>query len=215
MSWRSYLWLSLGLVAASFFASAIAYGRLPDRISVHWNFNGEVDGYGDRWTIFLMPLVMLAMMGVVFALPWASLKAQDVEVQRPVYGQLMFILVALFAFIHAMVIYGSYAGDDSGRVLIAGMCVFFGLIANLLGKVDRNCLIGVRTPWTLASERVWIETHRLAAWLGVASAVVGFVIALVPLAPPWIAFAIVLAGFIYPVVHSFIAFRRYARQDAL
>ena len=215
MSWRSYLWLSLGLVAASFLASAIAYGRLPERIPVHWNFKGEVDGYGDRWMIFLMPLVMLLMMGVVFVLPWFSLKAQDIDVHRPVYGQLMLILVALFGFIHAMVIYSSFGGNDTGRIIIAGMCIFLGLTANLLGKVDHNCLIGVRTPWTLASERVWIETHRLAAWLGVASAVVGFAIALVPLAPPWIALVIVLAGFIYPVVHSFIAFRRYARQDAL
>jgi uncharacterized membrane protein len=95
------------------------------------------------------------------------------------------------------------------------MCVFLGLIANLLGKVDRNCLVGVRTPWTMASERVWIETHRLAAWLGVASAALGFILALIPGVPPWIAFVIVLAGFLYPAVHSFIAFRRYAREGAL
>jgi uncharacterized membrane protein len=188
---------------------------LPERIPIHWNFQGEVDGYGGRWTIFLMPCMMAMMIGVFAVLPVASMKSEDIDVQRPVYGRLMLIMVALFGFIHAMVVYGSFGGDPSGRVLVAGMCVFLGLVANLLGKVDRNCLIGVRTPWTLASERVWIETHRLAAWLGVASAVCGFVVAMFRAVPVWVAFAIVMLGFLYPVVYSFIAFRRYARQGAL
>ena len=212
---RFHFWAAIGLVALAFIASAIVYPRLPERIPIHWNFQGEIDRYGDRWTIFLMPCFMLLMMGVMALLPWASLRTEDIDVNRPVYGRLMVILVALFAFIHAMILYGAFGGDSSSRLLIAGLCVFLGFIANLLGKIDRNCLIGVRTPWTIASERVWIETHRLAAWLGVASAAIGFVVALLPFAPPWIAFIVVMAGFLYPVVHSFIAFRKYARQGAL
>jgi uncharacterized membrane protein len=212
---RRYLLISLGLVAAAFAASALCYSRLPERIPIHWNIHGEVDRFGDRWTVFLMPCFMLLMMGVIALLPWASLRTEDIDVNRPVYGRLMVILVALFAFIQAIILYGAFGGDSSSRLLIAGLCVFFGLIANLLGKIDRNCLIGVRTPWTIASERVWIETHRLAAWLGVAAAAIGFVLALLPFAPPWIAFIVVMAGFLYPVVHSFIAFRKYARQGAL
>jgi len=212
---RFYLWGSFGLVAVAFVASAVAYSNLPERIPIHWNFRGEVDGFGPRGTIFLIPFVMLFMMGLMALLPWASLKTEDIDVNRPVYGRLMLILVGLFAFIHAIILYASFGGGHVDRLIVAGMCVFLGLISNLLGKVDRNCLIGVRTPWTLASERVWIETHRLAAWLGVASAALGFVVALLPFSPPWIAFIIVLAGFLYPVVHSFIAFRRYAREGAL
>jgi uncharacterized membrane protein len=36
------------------------------------------------------------------------------------------------------------------------------LMGNPMGKVRRNFFIGIRTPWTLASERVWYATHRLA-----------------------------------------------------
>jgi uncharacterized membrane protein len=215
MNSRFHLWSSFGLVALSFVTAAVAYGYLPERIPIHWNIHGEIDRYGPRVTIFLMPFFMLFMMGGVALLPWASLNAKDVDVNRPVYGRLMLILVGLFAFVQAMIVYSAFGGDSSSRWLIAGLCVFLGLIANLLGKVDRNCLIGVRTPWTMASERVWIETHRLAAWLGVAAAALGFVVALIPGVPPWVAFIVVMTGFIYPAVHSFIAFRRYARRNAL
>jgi uncharacterized membrane protein len=37
----------------------------------------------------------------------------------------------------------------------------FMLIVNYAGKMRHNYVIGVRTPWTLASEEVWDKTHRL------------------------------------------------------
>ncbi|HEX3407801.1 MAG TPA: SdpI family protein, partial [Caulobacteraceae bacterium] len=48
------------------------------------------------------------------------------------------------------------------------------LIGAVLGRVPPNSLVGVRTPWTLADERVWRRTHyltgRLMALAGVALA---------------------------------------------
>ncbi|WP_158788585.1 SdpI family protein [Granulicella sp. L46] len=46
-------------------------------------------------------------------------------------------------------------------------------VGNLLSKVRPNFFLGVRTPWTLASERVWIATHRFASWITVFSGTVG------------------------------------------
>ena len=39
-----------------------------------------------------------------------------------------------------------------------------------MGKVRRNFWVGIRTPWTLASEQVWYSTHRFAARTMVAGA---------------------------------------------
>ena len=64
---------------------------------------------------------------------------------------------------------------DLGRAFIAGMFLFFALLGNVIGKVRKNFYIGVRVPWTLASDRVWNDTHRLAAWVMVAAGVIGFV----------------------------------------
>lgn len=32
----------------------------------------------------------------------------------------------------------------------------------LMEMAERHCYVGVRTPWTLASDRVWERTHRFA-----------------------------------------------------
>ena len=63
---------------------------------------------------------------------------------------------------------------DLGRTLFAGLFLALALIGNVLGKVRRNFYIGVRVPWTLASDRVWNDTHRVAAWTMVGGSLVGF-----------------------------------------
>jgi len=70
---------------------------------------------------------------------------------------------------------------DITRALLAGVLLMLALIGNVLGKVRRNFWIGVRTPWTLANERVWNDTNRLAGRLFVAAAVVGLPLLLLPL----------------------------------
>jgi uncharacterized membrane protein len=32
-----------------------------------------------------------------------------------------------------------------------------------MGKAKRNYFLGIRTPWTLQSDRVWNETHKAGA----------------------------------------------------
>ena len=104
---------------------------------------------------------------------------------------------------------------DIGRAIFAGMFLFLALIGNVLGKVRRNRLIGVRVPWTLASDRVWDDTHRVAAW----STVVGgadrlprrrrLVFRSSSRSRRW------PSSFVVPVVYSYVLSRRLRRRGAL
>ena len=49
---------------------------------------------------------------------------------------------------------------DMTRVIGAGAGLLLILLGDLMGKVRYNYVLGVRTPWTLADERVWDRTHR-------------------------------------------------------
>ena len=63
--------------------------------------------------------------------------------------------------------------------------------------------MGVRTPWTIASERVWNDTHRLAAWVFVGAALVGLLLLLLPLSLPATGiavFALIMTAALTPVV---------------
>jgi len=77
----------------------------------------------------------------------------------------------------------------------------------VLGKVRRNFFIGVRIPWTIASEPTWDATHRLAGRLWFVGGLIGAVLALmgVPMAVS-ITFLLVIA--LYPVLASYFIYQK-------
>lgn len=85
------------------------------------------------------------------------------------------------------------------------------LIGNQLGKSRSMYLIGVRTPWTLASEEVWIRTHRLAGRLMVGGGLAFVVAAFLPLSPQMLQallFGVIAVAVGVPVVYSYLLWRR-------
>jgi uncharacterized membrane protein len=215
MNARGYWVAALLLTAACTAISGLCFVQLPATIPTHFNLEGEADKHGPAWTIFLVPGVMLLMIGLFVLFPWLSPKEFEVQGGKPTYLQLMVIVVGMFGFINVVMLISAFQARSPSRMLIAGLCVFLGMVANLLGKVDRNFFIGVRTPWTLANERVWIDTHRLAAWLGVLGAAVGFALALVPGAPLWLPFVAIVATFAYPAIHSLVLYKRLQARGEL
>jgi uncharacterized membrane protein len=217
---RVYWIIGFLMVAASFAAPAWLYPSLPDRIPTHWNIEGKADGYGGKWTLFLFPALMVGMLVLFYFLPALSPKHFEVDTFRPTYLYIMDITLGLFGYMQGALLYTVYqnvhtgASIDLGRGLIAGMFLFFAFMGNQLGKVRRNFYIGVRVPWTLASDRVWNDTHRLAAWVMFAAGVIGFVLVILGV---WIVFPIVLlvAAGLIPVIYSFVHYKALERAGEL
>jgi uncharacterized membrane protein len=74
--------------------------------------------------------------------------------------------------------------------------------------------MGVRTPWTLASEAVWTQTHRLAAWVFVAVGVIGFVAALANVSLI-LCFGLLIFGAVIPVIYSLALYKRLEKEGKL
>jgi uncharacterized membrane protein len=133
----------------------------------------------------------------------------------------MAVVVGLFAYLHAIVLLVTWQHVtkaahpiDIGRTMFAGMFLALALIGSVLGKVRRNPYMGVRVPWTLASDRVWDDTHRLAAWCFVCGGLLAFVILVVGLSLAF-SFAVMIVAVAIPVIYSFVDYKRLERQGAL
>ncbi|MEW5931420.1 MAG: SdpI family protein [Gemmatimonadota bacterium] len=81
---------------------------------------------------------------------------------------------------------------DMGEAMWPLLGLLFVALGNYLPRVRPNWFVGVRTPWTLSSDAVWRDTHRLAGWTFVAA---GLLLA---------------AG--VPLVYSFLRWRREERR---
>lgn len=209
MKTRQTLLYSGLLIGVTLLYTLIVYPRLPDRMPIHWNIRGEVDGWGDkRWAAFLGIGMMALILGLMHLLPLLSRRPFRVESFRETYNFITFILVSLFGYIQMMALRGGLHPDsDISRPLIAGLLLFFAVIGNVMGKVRRNEWVGVRTPWTLKSDFVWIATHRLAGRLMVATSL-GGAIGIWAGLPIMLCFVPFLVGMFYPVLYSYLLYRK-------
>ena len=201
--------LALILVVAAFLISAVLYGRLPEKIPSHWNLRGEVDGYSAKpFGPYVMPAVMAGLFLLFLALPAISPRGFRFESFRAVWGILQSAVLAFLFLIHALVLLSAMGKPvDMTRGIEAGVGLLIAVLGNFLGKVTRNFFVGIRTPWTLASEEVWLRTHRLGGRLFLAAGLAMFVLALAG-ASPIVTGLVLGAAVLVSVVASYVIYRR-------
>lgn len=216
MNRNTMAWLvGFVLVAGAFGSAAWVYPTLPAKIPIHWNLEGNVDGYGGPRSIFLMPAVMLFLLAMFAVLPILSPKPFDVSEFRSTYLVVMDITIAMMGYLHGVILYGSLHPDMAvGRALVCGLMFGIAAMGNFMGKVRRNLYVGIKTPWTLASDRVWADTHRLGAWFMVGGGTIGGILCLLGL-PVWLAIIPLAISVVVPVVFSFTHYRALQRRGEL
>jgi uncharacterized membrane protein len=206
---KRYLLLCLVLVAAACAATMYAWPMLPERVPVHWNIDGVVNGYGPRAALWLLGpglISLMALCGVL--LPRISPRRFDMSGFEPTYYYLCGVVACMLAYVYALTLVAVLHGAvPMQKTVPAGVFILLILIGNPMGKVRRNFFMGIRTPWTLASERVWYATHRLAAKLMVASGLLGL-FALWLGVPHWALLALMLAWALLSAGYSLLLYKR-------
>jgi uncharacterized membrane protein len=193
----------------------VLYPRLPERIPIHWNIRGEIDGYGPKAMAFVLPGLMVGLMLMFGALPWLLPPQLEIDSFRSTYSFLIILILAFFLHMHSLSLWVALGHPlNFNRGLLLGCFLLLILMGNVLGKVRRNFLIGVRTPWTLASNRVWTDTHRLAAHLFVGGGCLGLLIELTGL-PLVLVFVPLGIAVVVPIVYSLVHYKRLERRGML
>jgi uncharacterized membrane protein len=207
--------VAAALIAAAWVGSAVIYPALPDRVPTHWNIRGEVDAYGPKTVpTLLMPAIMTGLLALFCALPWLSPAKFQVDTFPRTYSLIVVLTIGLQTYLHAAILAATmHPKMDVGRWLLGGLFLFFALMGNLMGKVRRNFWMGVRVPWTLASERVWNDTHRVTAWLYVGAGLIGCVLCLLG----WVLIAtgLLLVAAFAPIGYSLWRYKSLERAGLL
>ncbi len=183
-----------------------------DPVPIHWDIYGKADGFVPRedlfWYLMLTPLVMLGFILLTYVLPWLSPKHFEVDLNRRLYFYVMFLVVLMMGAMGGVITL-IYLRPETNflRWFLAVFSVFFILLGNVLGKIPRNFWIGVRTPWTLANQTVWVKTHRLSAWLFVTLGILGLLAAFADL-PFWVFIVLIASSALIPVIYSLVLYKQ-------
>jgi uncharacterized membrane protein len=205
------LWL---LIVAALALGAVVYPQLPERVASHWNYRGEVDGYSSRcWGAFGIPLLTAGIYLGMLLLPLIDPRRQNYEKFAGAYRVIKAVMVIFMTVIHLVVVLNALGFKvPVDKVVIAGVSLLILVIGNYMGQFRHNYFVGIKTPWTLASEEVWRKTHRLGGRLWVAAGILGLAGAILggPVGGLVLAIALIIAA-IFPIVYSYLEFRRLSK----
>ena len=209
MKYARSLTVSAVFVLIAVGVAAWLYPQLPAEVPTHWNIHGQVEGYMPRfWGAAMAPLMIVGLAILMVLLPLISPRKFEIEPFARVYTTLM-LAAQGFMLVIGVVVLAAGAGYAVRVpfVVMLAVGVLFMVLGNYMGKLRRNFFMGIRTPWTLASDAVWERTHRMGGWafmLGGAVLVIGTLAGDML----WsLAIAIAIAV-VAPVAYSFVIYRR-------
>ncbi len=155
------------LVLLSFAVSFYFYPQIPDKMAAHWNAKGEVDGYMSKfWGAFLFPFILSGLTLFFIIIPMIDPLKDNIKKFRKFYdGFIVFFLIFMLS-VHLFILLWNTGIKISPNVIMpAGTGLLFFYIGILCENAKRNYFIGIRTPWTLSSDRVWDKTHKIGGKL--------------------------------------------------
>lgn len=186
---------------------ALVYKRLPETIATHFDLNGNPDGWSSRaFAVFGLPAILLA---VNLLLPFMLRADPKHENMSGALVNITIWTIPVLSLICSGLTLGRALGYDVRieRVLPVFMGVLFILIGNYLPKTKQSYTMGIKLPWTLASEENWNRTHRLAGFLWVLGGVFFIVMSFIGWSVP--AFVIPLVAMVLvPMVYSYLLYRK-------
>jgi uncharacterized membrane protein len=219
---RKILAIASLLIVATMLGTALVVASLVPAdlpLPTHWGLDGRPDAYSDKWTALMLPAGITAAVSLLFYfLPALEPRREGLDRSQGLYlwgwvallmmGSVLELALASLALrwpVHAY------------HLIVAGVGAMPVLVGNQLGKSRSMYMMGLRTPWTLASEDVWMRTHRLAGKLMVAAGLIMIVAAILPLpsGPLSIvmlaAIAVACGG---PAAYSFLLWRRERKAQS-
>ncbi|WP_171016921.1 SdpI family protein [Pseudalkalibacillus caeni] len=174
--WDKLLLIIIGL---SVVPGIILYGQLPDQIPTHWGMNGKPDGYSSKeFGVFFFPILNLGLFFLMLFLPSIDPRKGNYQKFRGAYTIFRWVFHLFLMGTYFLALYSAYQESigetaiNPGKFVLPGMGILFIVLGNYMGRFRHNYFVGIRTPWTLADERVWHKTHRLGGKLFVMAGII-------------------------------------------
>ncbi len=199
------------IIIMSVFAFSLYMAPCITKIPTHWNAAGEIDGYsGKAFGALFVPILTIAMYLLMLFLPKADPLKENYQYFEKQYYVIRLMLVLFMAgvfFFTFLTVVGKKL--NIMYFMVSFLSLLFIFMGAVMPKIKRNYFVGIKTPWTLQSDEVWIKTHKFAGKTMVAGGVLAFLTIFLPSATAFSFFIlIVLLSALLPVLYSYLVFRK-------
>lgn len=186
---------------------AAVYQKLPEQLAVHWDMEGQADGYASRfWGGVGLPLLMAVINFVVhIALDHDPKRANASSVLLgigkwciPVLSNLVMAATLLWNLSYEIPM-------DKIVLLLVGLLLV--IIGNYMPKTRQSYTVGIKLPWTLNSEENWKRTHHMAGYIWIFGGILLMLGCVIPMGLKILLPAILVILVAVPCLYSFWLYR--------
>ncbi len=173
-------WIPLLIVVAAVIASAVVYSRLPATIPTHWELSPhppgtmpQPNGWSSRMVgAWALPVFLVGMWALLRVLPKIDPRGSNYAKFGGAFDGIIVSIMLFMLGMHIFILRAALGYPVAiERVVPVGVGVLLIVIGNLLPRARPNWFVGIRTPWTLSSDRVWEKTHRVGGQVFVAGGI--------------------------------------------
>lgn len=217
MSTRKMIVSVLVLLLVTTLAGVLHWNGLPDPMASHWGINDQVNGTMPKfWGVFLMPLISLGLFLLFLLIPAIDPLKANIAKFRGEFNLFIAFMTLFLMYVQGLMLAWNlgFTHFKMSESLLPAVGLLFILIGFMIRKAKRNFFIGIRTPWTLSSDKVWDETHRVGSILFIASGVLAligvffggvtaFLLIIIPL----------MASTIFLVIYSYVLYQAETKAE--
>ncbi|EJP25398.1 PF07853 family protein [Peptostreptococcaceae bacterium AS15] len=152
---------------------------MPDTVPLHYNFAGEADRMGSKYEFLLMPIIALPVISAFILIAKRESKKNGKNSEKyllliSIYTIVLFACLGFFFQYKAL----NYASSepvsiDAFKFISICIGIFHVVSGNIMPKLRRNSLIGIRTKWSMENDVVWQKTQR---FMGISSVALGLIL---------------------------------------
>ncbi|HKL11227.1 MAG TPA: SdpI family protein [Clostridia bacterium] len=205
----------LFLLFLSFAGVLIVYPGLPSEIPTHWDIGGNINEYSPKWAILLLAALPVAIYLMMVFLPKIDPKKKSYDMHKKAYEiAKVFITLIMSVLVWISILVSKGVNLDVGLIVSLMVGVLFITLGNYMSQIRHNYFFGIRTPWTLASEKVWKSTHRVGGYCFIGMGMGMIIVNLLrDHMPSWIMLPIIIFGVGMPIVYSYFEYKRIFEKN--
>ena len=206
--YRKTLIITTVIILLPVLAGMIMWDRLPEKLPMHFNAAGEVDGWaGKAVGVFAMPAFFVAVQWLC-AVGSFKMDPKANNLNDKVMGLVLWFIPVMSVLMHTLV-YCTALGMEMNVQIVIPVLIGLVMIAigNWLPKCKQTYTLGIRLPWTLENEDNWNRTHRFAGPVWVVCGMIIVAGGLIGGAFLWVMLVALLTMIAAPTVYSYLLFK--------
>lgn len=165
-------------------ATLVSLFFMPETVPVHFDINNQVDRWGSKYELLILPIVALVM-GIVLIISAKRIdkKENSGNNNYKVFTTVGTVILAVFNIINIYILYIGFTNAqtldnmqiDIYSLLALMFGIMFVIIGNVMPKIRTNHVLGIRNKWTKSSETVWKKAHRFGGFASILTGLIAIV----------------------------------------